>query len=475
MTQSTLALSASSLQTVSGPSQVTVLPGGRNRSAASWPERSRSALAVQLADLPPEERAGAIVAACDAGHPLDLAGADLRGIDLSARGVHLLRRTGGLAPLSLVGADLSRASLCGANLRGVRLREARLDGAVLIGADLAGADLACASLRHAQLTGADLSRADLSFADCRRASLLSTNLSSAVATAVDLREALLHAAVLCRAGLRSADLRWSRLEGASLAHADLRGARFAGALLAGSNMAYAHVDEATDFSFAFIGRTRFDGVALQRAHLDDGIGEELRDLVAARDAYQSLRRTFEAGGRYGDARWAHVRACRMATASHRPDRARRYWIRDWAEGCASTGHGSSGAAIALPTRLRRAACGAVKRVKHALLWASGHVSGLTTAYGTSYGRLLLTLTVVWVLFAVYFQAAGRILDLEHGVAGTGWLASLRLSAASLTPIDAYPLVASAPSAQWVATIEGAIGVILFGALGYVSASRVRRG
>lgn len=469
MTYPTLVLPASS------PTPATVLPGRRQRHAASWPERGRSALAVLLAELPPEERAGAVVAACDSGEPLDLACADLRGIDLSTRGVLLLRRTGGLAPLSLAGADLSGASLCGANLRGVRLREARLDGAVLIGADLAGADLACASLRHAQLTGADLSRADLSFADCRGASLLTANLSSAVATAIDLREALLHAAVLCRAGLRGADLRWSRLEGASLAHADLRGARFGGALLAGSNFAYAHVDEATDFGYAFVGRARFDGVALQRSHLGDGIGEELRDLVAARDAFQSLRRTFEAEGRFGDARWAHVRACRMATASHRPDRARRYWIKDWTIDCASTAHASPAAATSAPARLRRAACGAVKHVKHTCLWAAGQLSGLTTAYGTSYGRLMLTLTGVWVLFAAYYQSAGRILDLDHGVAGTGWLASLRLSAASLTPIDAYPLVASAPGAQWVATIEGAIGVILFGALGYVSASRVRRG
>lgn len=452
---------------------MTVLPGARVRRGSLRHERP-SPFALELAELPAEARAEAIVAAAEAGGPLDLVGADLRGIDLSARGVLLARRTGGLAPLSLAGADLSGASLCGANLRGVRLREARLDRAVLIGADLGGADLACASLRHAQLTGADLSRADLSFADCRGASLLTANLGSVVATAVDLREALLHAAVLCRAGLRDADLRWSRLEGASLAHADLRGARFAGAMLAGANLAFAAVDDATDLGFAFLGRARLDGVALRRGHLGDGVGEEARDLLAARDAYRALRRHFEAIGRPADARWAHVRACAVATASHRPDRARRYWSAGFHGDCAGPALGAA-TAVGAGARLRRRACAAVAAVKHTAHWTVGLLSGLTTAYGTSYGRLTATLGAVWVLFAAYFHAAGRILDLDHGVAATGWWASLRLSAASLTPIDAYPLVATAPGAPWAATIEGAIGVILFGALGYVSASRVRRG
>ena len=461
------------------PTSVLPLPAAPSRAALTGVRRPPlssgvdrpSPLAEVLAELPASERAEAIAAAADAGAPLDLAGADLRGIDLSARGLLHARRAAGLAPLSLAGADLTGASLCGANLRGIGLREARLDRAVLVGADLAGADLAGASLRHAQLTGADLARADLSFADCRGASLLTANLGSAVATAIDLREALLHAAVLCRAALRDADLRWSRLEGASLAHADLRGARFGGAMLAGGNLAFATVDDATDFGFAFLGRTRLDGVALRRAHLGGGVGEEPRDLVAARDAYQSLRRHFESIGRPADARWAHVRACAAATASHRPDRARRYWMADFHGDCAPPARAAAGA----PARLRRRVCAAAKTVRHTAIWAIGQLSGLTTAYGTSYGRLSATLLAVWFLFAAYFHAAGRILDLDHGVAAAGWLASLRLSAASLTPIDAYPLAATAPGAPWVATLEGAIGVILFGALGYVSASRARRG
>ena len=467
------------------PTSVLPLPAAPSRAALTGVRRpplsSRverpSPLAEVLAELPVSERAEAIAAAADAGAPLDLAGADLRGIDLSARGLLHARRAAGLAPLSLAGADLTGASLCGANLRGIGLREARLDRAVLVGADLAGADLAGASLRHAQLTGADLARADLSFADCRGASLLTANLGSAVATAIDLREALLHAAVLCRAALRDADLRWSRLEGASLAHADLRGARFGGAMLAGGNLAFATVDDATDFGFAFLGRTRLDGVALRRAHLGGGVGEETggpRALGGPGAASQPLRRHFESIGRPAAARWAHVRACAAATASHRPDRARRYWMADFHGDCAPPARTAAGAAGA-PARLRRRVCTAVKTVRHTAIWAIGQLSGLTTAYGTSYGRLSATLLAVWFLFAGYYRAAGRILDLDHGVAAAGWLASLRLSAASLTPIDAYPLAATAPGAPWIATVEGAIGVILFGALGYVSASRARRG
>jgi len=117
------------------------------------------------------------------GRAVDLAGADLRGADISilpalrtaeARGVFgpgagwsfIANEVVGwdVPPLDLRGADLSFARLDGADLRFADLSEAELRGAHLAGADLWRANLTGAGLRDADLSGANLRAADLSFA-----------------------------------------------------------------------------------------------------------------------------------------------------------------------------------------------------------------------------------------------------------------------------------------------------------------------
>jgi WD40 repeat protein/nucleoside phosphorylase len=92
---------------------------------------------------------------------VDLAGHDLRGLDLSGtshlRGAMLARAD--LSETSLVGADLSNAVLAQA-----QLRRANLERASLAGADLRGADLSFARLLGADLTGAKLAGVRLHYA-----------------------------------------------------------------------------------------------------------------------------------------------------------------------------------------------------------------------------------------------------------------------------------------------------------------------
>ena len=85
------------------------------------------------------------------GGPLDLSGADLRGINLS-RGVGPDRKP----RANLRGADLRGADLRGADLRGADLRGADLRGALLWWADLRGADFTGAALGYNNFLGADL-------------------------------------------------------------------------------------------------------------------------------------------------------------------------------------------------------------------------------------------------------------------------------------------------------------------------------
>jgi hypothetical protein len=306
-------------------------------------------------------------------------------------------------------------------------------------------------LRQANLAGADLARADLSFASLQGASLLTANLAEVTATGADLRDTVLHAATLPRAILRAADLRWAHLDAANLAGAALAGARFEGATLALANLSGARLSPATDFCYAFLHQARLERTGLRRAHLGGGIGEAFTDRLLARGTYRALEQLFEAEGLTTDARWAHVQALRMCTASHRPDRARHYHGRGLGQA-----HGRRRAAFYL---------------RHAWLWLVGAVAGLTSAYGTSLARVAASLTAVWLVFALAYGLSG---GLQH-VAGTPvtFLQVLTYSAAALTPFDAYSLEASSTLARGLALTEGVLGIALLGTLGYMLLARLR--
>ena len=451
------------------PLPIVPIPNDSAASRRLAPSPSPRPLHESLPLASPEEQLELLRAARALG-PLQLARADLRQVDFRA----LVGQ--GLPADLLEGAQISGATLSGARLAGLSLRNAQLDGALLVAADLAYADLSSASLRGAHLTGACLTRAELSFCDLRGASLLTADLAHVTATGVDLRDTLLHSTRFAHAVLRGADLRWSRLDGASLIRADLRGARFAGASLEMANLTGARLSATTDFGYAFLHRVRWDQVALTREHLGGGVGERFADLAQARDTYAELKRHFEAEGRGDDARWAHRLACRMDTLTHRPDRARTYYAADWSPRPATPCPPRHPMALPRTTTWLRDATRPrdfSTRMRHGGLWALGHLNRATTDYGTSYRRILITLSLAWLAFGLFFQQWGGLRHIGQTVAPR-WFDGLHYSAAALTPIDAYPLVTTAPLSHLVAIVEGVIGMVLFGALGYVTACRLRR-
>jgi hypothetical protein len=285
--------------------------------------------------------------------------------------------------------------------------------------------------------------------------------------------------------LRAADLRWAHLEGANLCGAMLHAARLEGAKLVLANLSWTRFSDSTDLGLAFLHQARLDRSMLTRRHVAGGVGEEHTHLLSARDTYRQLKRHFAASGRAADARWAHVKTRQMDTASHRPDRARRYYGSSVDRRTLPAAELPVGPEQPKPTvararrpggeqpllqRLHRAGEAARFTVRHTAQWILGHGLELTTGYGTSFSRTLGTLTAAWLFFAWLFYQFGAVISLEGGP--TGWPEALRYSAAALTPIDAYPLVASAALARPLTMLEGAAGIILLGALGYVSASRI---
>jgi uncharacterized protein YjbI with pentapeptide repeats len=130
--------------------------------------------------------------------------------------------SGGPPRTDLAGADLRGANLSCAALDHADLRDADLRGATLDHADLRGADLRGANLRDAVLLEADLRRADLSSADLHDAVLSNADLSDAI---------------LCHADLFGANLRGADLQHANLSEADLRRADLSDAILLDANLA----------------------------------------------------------------------------------------------------------------------------------------------------------------------------------------------------------------------------------------------
>src|SRR6266508_2137453 len=103
---------------------------------------------------------------------VDLRGADLSGIDLSA-------------------TNLRDASLSGVNLSGANISPGYLDGADLSAANLSDADLRGSSLEGTIFVAADLSRANLKWTNLTKAGLIQANLSHADLTAAWLSDAYL--------------------------------------------------------------------------------------------------------------------------------------------------------------------------------------------------------------------------------------------------------------------------------------------
>jgi uncharacterized protein YjbI with pentapeptide repeats len=401
----------------------------------------------------------------DAEHEgVNLAHADLAGANLRRAGLEGANLTGAnLAGALLSGANLREALLERADLAQADLANARLGGAVLGAARLGDAMLEDAELRGASMRFADLAGALLEGADLRGADLWGSTLSNARCEGADFTGATLteanlagthlSAAVLRDASLGQADLSGTRLERADLSGANLRGVSLRGAVLTEARLRDADLSQC-DLTHIHLAGAWLEKARLRVEQLGGALGEELAgQYEAARLGYLVLERNFEELGDHAAARWAYYRkrvmGKRAALRRARQDAAARRW---------------------------RAAVAGYRdyAVDQLVEWVCG--------YGESVARVLGTLLVVYLLFALIYLVSGSIVRVDDAVSPPARITThdpedaLIFSLLALTT-SGSPAVELQPSAKAVHLLTGLqalLGIGLTGLLGFVVGNRIRR-
>ena len=381
----------------------------------------------QLEKATPEERANAALRLIEEHpeHRLELPARDgkhanLSSVDLSPP---VLREK--LEKLDAVSAPWWDADLQGANLKGANLREANLQGANLEHANLQEANLEHADVRRAYLGKADLQMSKLFLTDFR---------------ASDLNLAI----------FQGADVYKTDFEDADLSHAN-----FQSAVLMDSNPTASTIEQAErGLEGIYLFRAFLHRTELNKERLGEGIGEEHdRRWFEAKEAYLALNRDFEEIGRYDDAGWAYRKERQMEklmALQRAKDKCRE---RNWRKAAQS-----SAKAIGL------------------------QVVELICGYGESISRVLSTMAIVWILFAlVYGLAAGVWGPWEETAAErirrTTWnpIHLLAFSVGAMTTMEPAGLEArSCAIMRILVPLEAFLGIALAGLLGFVIGNRIRR-
>lgn len=299
--------------------------------------------------------------------------------------------------------------------QGINLFRANLQGADLYGANLQGADLTLVNLQEADLAGANLQEAYF-------------------------RRANLQGAVLRRANLHEVDLEMAE---------SLEGAYFYGARL--------HL-------------TRL------RAEQIKEMGEEWdRDYEDARRAYLGLKINFKEIGYYDDARWAYLKERRMERKTYFPTKEGEDWV--W-------------------ERLRYLPIQKGKRCLWRLYegwlyarllfkpiqglklrrwnWFLSWLEDFFTEYMESWQRIVWRLILPTpLLFTLIYWWTNGVINILPGAPPVSPLDHLFFSLRTMVTL-AYSDFTPVGAGQWLAPLEGALGIIFLALLGFSVAKRIAR-
>jgi len=379
---------------------------------------------------------------------LDLSERDLSGIDLGRSAVlaelhRVHQRDPEAAPLWW-GQHNEGLSCTGANLTDADLRGAHLEGASLIAATLRDADLEGAHLEEADIQLSHLEKADLSYAHLEGANMQGAHLQGAWLTSAHLegailRRAHLEGAHLDRAHLDKADLIWSYLERADLSGASLRQAKLV---------------ELASATGVRLTRATFGETQVTWRELEGNLGEELdRKWREAEEIYLALKSNFEQLGRYEDASWAYRK-----------------------ERCMEKREAWETATMALQERRSGQA------IRYGWKAALDQVVELVCDYGESIKRILTTMAVVLLVFAVLYWAIagvwgpwekipeGRIRHITRNP-----IDLLTFSLGAMTTLGPPGLEARPTLLMRVLMpVQAMLGIVLAGLLGFVLGNRIRR-
>lgn len=394
---------------------------------------------------------------------------DTDGLDLSGRNLmnSSLRRAN-LARVNLAGSDASSVDGSGLNLTSASLEGASLVSADLIGAIFTGANggeanfskalledakFESCSLRFANFSESILDGADFSSADLWGARLDNATAERAVMVNVRLDESYMNAVELTGANLHKASLRRAKLPKAVLRDTDLREATFDGADLSGADLRRAtlpNVSLATatlthvSFAGAWLDRTR-----MRAAALGGMVGEEVQgDLPGAVDSYLVLEGNFRSLGMREDESWCYRRRRRVQKRIHRRQCLDAFKQRHFT------------AAFAAGAR-----------------FVADEGAEWLCDYGDSLVRVLRSMVVVLVLFALVYWLTGS-LTTRIGAPGTrnyAWINYLLFSLDSMTTVGTseVPLRPASEFGVFVSSLQTAIGTMLLGLFGFVLGGRIR--
>jgi len=379
---------------------------------------------------------------------------------------------------------LREASLPGANLEDADLRGANLEGANLYGANLKRSYLWRAYLRDANMILADLSSAYLDNADLQGANLKQANLRGAELRAADLRNGNLPGANLQNAYLLGANFEGVRLGGSDLRNADLSGVNLKSAYLEYAKLQRVDLSTAIVTHISIRGAW-LDKTRLRREQLGGAIGEELNGRYrAAKHGYLALKQNFDELGDYDAASWAYRKERQMGKAMNAPWRAREFYgeseLRDQEETWIRDGHMEITGfenERKLPARHPRV-CWFYAR--HTLKWLSDWVVEISCGYGESIPRVLVSLLIVYVTFALIYGLTWSVLRVHDTVVVLTKEPTrnpIDLAIFSLGAMTTMDPVGLEPRTAWVqllAGLEALLGIALTGLLGFVLGNRIRR-
>ncbi|ASJ03493.1 voltage-gated potassium channel [Thermococcus profundus] len=321
---------------------------------------------------------------------------------------------------NLSGEDLEEAYLSEANLSGANLSEANLRYADLSDSNLDGADLSWAIL-----TGADLSGASAKRADFTRANLEEADLSGASLIGTNLSLASLRGANLTRADLRGTELYGAELESSNLLGADLRGARLHGVSFKGvRNIEHARLDAKVI--------EEVEGDQLRKENPQRAIESYLKAL----SVYLELKETFRSRGLY--------------------DRASAYTVGEWrvrgkVQSIAHRAESPAELEEFVPLTARSG-----KRWLIALegktRWLLNVIYRLTSSYGESASRVLITTIAIVFVYAVIYWLAGAL-------GNSSFAESLYFSLVTFTTVG-YGDIVPKESYRLLAASEAFVGAFL---------------
>jgi Pentapeptide repeats (8 copies) len=265
------------------------------------------------------------------------------------------------------------------------------------------------------------------------------------------------------------------LRGADLEGADLTGARLQNARLEAADLSRAVAIRHISLTGAWFDRTR-----LRREQLDEAVAEELEgEFDEARQVYLGLKQNFDGLGDYDAASWAYVRERRMERAMHAPWRVRRYFrrVRDIEWEIRRARHAPGGRHY-----LRRGR--SLLRLwsvygAHTATWLADWLIDAVCMFGESFSRVLLTLVLLFSLFALGYGLTGGVVR-ECAVVGcepnpTYQLGDVALfSLGAMTTMEPAGLSPANGLVQVAARLEALLAIALTGLLGFVLGNRIRR-